>query len=125
METVIVCGLVAVQVVALVLAADFMGGFFHWLEDAYGDPDMPVLGTRVIRPNILHHRHHRLFLKNNGWQSSWDLLLMAAVGVVVAGWAGVLTWRVGLFAALTANMDPFHKWGHGTRKENGPVVSLL
>lgn len=95
METVIVCGLVAVQVVALVLAADFVGGFFHWLEDAYGDPDMPVLGARVIRPNILHDHHPRLFLKNNGWQSSWDLLLVAAVGVVVAGWAGVLTRRVG------------------------------
>ncbi len=125
MEMIIVCGLVAVQVVALVLAADLMGGFFHWLEDAYGDPDMPVLGARVIRPNILHHHHPRLFLKNNWWQSSWDLLLVAAVGVVVAGWAGVLTWRVGLFAALTANMNQFHKWGHGTRKENGPVVTFL
>ena len=49
----------------------------------------------------------------------------AAVGVAVAWWTGMLTWRVGLFAALTANMDPFHKVGHGTRKENGPVVSLL
>jgi ubiquitin-conjugating enzyme E2 variant len=113
------------QLTALVLAADFVSGFFHWLEDAYGHPDTPLLGPLIVRPNIVHHHQPRRFLRHGWWHSSWDLLCIALLVVLGAYWLGCLTWHVWVFAVLTANVNQFHKWAHRTRAENGPLISLL
>ncbi len=41
--------------VLTVLAADFVAGMIHWLEDAYVREDTPLVGKYVARPNIVHH----------------------------------------------------------------------
>ncbi len=37
------------------LAADFMSGFWHWLEDRYFDTEWPIIGKYIAKPNRLHH----------------------------------------------------------------------
>ncbi len=113
------------QAIGVVLLADFVAGVVHWLEDAYGSPDTPVVGPILIRPNIVHHHFPRFFTKLSWWQSSWDIVLIAAALLALAGWAGFLTWHVWLFAFVSVNANQVHKWSHQTRKENGPVVSLF
>jgi len=113
------------QFVLTVLLADFLSGFFHWLEDAYGTPDTPVLGRIYVRPNIRHHHAPRSFLRHNWLQSSWDLLLVGIGIVLVAWWQDQLTWQVWLFVVLAANANQFHKWAHQTPAENGPVIAFL
>ncbi|HTB63826.1 MAG TPA: fatty acid desaturase CarF family protein [Opitutales bacterium] len=113
------------KILATVLAADFVAGFVHWLEDAYAREDTPILGPLVARANIIHHHYPRHFTRLSWWQSSWDLLCLCAL-LVLAAWAtGLLTWEVWLFAMLTTNANQIHKWAHRTRKENGPVISFL
>ena len=116
---------ILLQALGVILLADFLTGVFHWLEDAYGTEDTPVLGPLVIRPNIVHHHYPRFFTKLTWWQSSWDLLLIGALIIGVAAWAGVLTWHVWLFVILCINANQVHKWSHQTRSENGPVISFL
>ena len=36
-------------------AADFLTGFFHWLEDTYCLEGMPLIGSFICEPNIEHH----------------------------------------------------------------------
>src|SRR5688500_4872160 len=91
------------EVVLVVLVADFLSGFFHWLEDAYGREDFPITGRLVTRPNILHHHNPRYFTRHNWWQSSWDLACFCALLVIGAWLLGLLTWHVWLFAFLVAN----------------------
>ena len=116
---------VLLQALGVILLADFLAGVFHWLEDAYGTEDTPVLGPLVIKPNIVHHHYPRSFTKLTWWQSSWELLLIGALIIGVVAWAGVLTWHVWLFVLLCANANQVHKWSHQTRAENGRVVSFL
>ena len=113
------------QFLATILAAEFAAGFVHWFEDAYIRNDTPLIGRFIGRPNTVHHHYPRYMTRNNWWQSSWDLVLLAAALVVGAWWAGLLTWHVWLFALLAANANEFHKWEHRTRKENGRVISFL
>lgn len=113
------------QVLGLVLLADFLAGIVHWLEDAYGTEDTPVVGPLLIRPNIVHHHFPRYFTKLSWWQSSWDLLLLGGVIVGAAAWWGVLSWQLWLFVALSINANQVHKWAHRTPAENGRVVSFL
>src|SRR5579862_5639628 len=111
--------------IGTVLAADFVAGMIHWLEDAYVREDTPLIGKHVARPNIVHHHYPRYMTRHNWWQTSWDLVCLSAT-LVIAAWAlGVLSWEVWLFAILAANANELHKWTHRTRTENGRVISFL
>jgi len=49
------------------------------LADAYVREDTPLIGGWVGRPNTLHHHFPRHLTRHHGWQSSWDLVLLAAM----------------------------------------------
>jgi hypothetical protein len=111
--------------IGTVLAADFVAGTIHWLEDAYVREDTPIIGKWIARPNIVHHHYPRYMTRHSWWQTSFDLLVVSAGLVIVAWFLGLLTWEVWVFAILSANANEFHKWEHRTRKENGRVISFL
>lgn len=111
--------------IATVVAADFVAGLVHWLEDAYVREDTPIIGKYVARPNIVHHHYPRYMTRHSWLQTSFDLLVVSAVMVVAAWFMGLLSWEVWLFAILSANANEFHKWEHRTRKENGRIISFL
>jgi plasmanylethanolamine desaturase len=117
--------LLFLKFVATVLAADFVAGMVHWIEDAYVREDTPVIGKYVARPNIVHHHYPRYMVRHSWWQTSFDLVLMSVAMVIGAWLTGLLSWEVWLFAILSANANEFHKWEHRTRKENGPIISFL
>jgi ubiquitin-conjugating enzyme E2 variant len=117
--------LFVLKFVATVLAADFVAGMVHWLEDAYVREDTPIIGKYVARPNIVHHHYPRYMVRHGWWQTSFDLVLTSTAMVIGAWLTGLLSWEVWLFAILSANANEFHKWEHRTRKENGPVISFL
>ena len=116
---------VVLQVVLIIMLADFAAGVVHWIEDAYVCEDTPIIGSFIGKANVIHHHLPRYMTRNNWWQSSWDLLCLSAL-MVIGAWAlGVLTWQVWLFAAVSTNANQVHKWSHQTRKENGRVISFL
>lgn len=117
--------LTVAQALGLILLADFIAGIVHWLEDAYGREDTPIVGPLLIRPNILHHHQPRYFTRLTWWQSSWDLVLVGALILAAASWWGFLSWQLVLLVVVVANANQVHKWAHRTRAENGPVVSFL
>lgn len=113
------------QAFGIVMLADFVAGVVHWLEDAYGSEDTPVVGPLLIKPNIVHHHFPRHFTKLSWWQSSWDLVIPAALLLAAGWWWGFLSWQLWLFVILSVNANQVHKWAHRTRKENGPIVSFF
>jgi plasmanylethanolamine desaturase len=115
----------SLEFIGTVFAAEFIAGCVHWLEDAYVRENTPLIGKFVGRPNTIHHHFPRYMTRKSWWQSSWDLVLLSVIPVLVAWKMNCLTWPVWLFAALSANANEFHKWSHRTRKENGRVISFL
>lgn len=57
--------MIVLDVIAVVLVADFVSGFFHWMEDAYGREHWPVTGALITRPNVLHHHEPRYFSRHS------------------------------------------------------------
>lgn len=49
--------------ILIILSADFLSGFIHWWEDAYGNPNWKILGKHIIEPNLNHHTNPRDFIK--------------------------------------------------------------
>ncbi|MEC9453515.1 MAG: fatty acid desaturase CarF family protein [Pseudomonadota bacterium] len=111
---------IILEIVAAVLFADFISGVMHWVEDSYGNPEWPVIGPLVIRPNIVRHEEPSAFTKHS-WLRSASVLLIPGAIVLAAAWAcGMLTWHVMLVVALGLNANQFHKWNHmpAKQKEN-------
>ena len=112
------------EIVAVVLLADFVSGLVHWWEDAYARVGDGLLG-RVARDNLRHHARPREFLANGYWASSWDLWLLGAAAVSVCAALDVLSWHVLLFALLVANANQIHKWAHMQAAELPRPVAWL
>ena len=117
--------MLAVEIAAVVLLADFISGFVHWAEDSYGKETTAVVGPWIVAPNLLHHHDARAFVGKSWIASSWDLLAIGAVIVAGAWLAGALTWHVWLFVLLGANANQIHKWNHMHRSEVPAVARLL
>lgn len=118
--------LVVLKFMGVVLLADFVTGFVHWMEDSYWSPETPVLGKWIVIPNLAHHKNGQEFLQKSWLASSWDLLVAGVLTVVIAYLLDVLTWEVWLFALITVNANQIHKWAHITRYENKPrIIGLL
>ena len=115
----------SLQAAGVILAADFISGLIHWIEDAYIREDTPCVGRWIGRSNTLHHHLPRRMARNTWWQSNWDLLLAMSLLVIVAALLGCLTWHVWLFAIVAGNANEVHKWSHRTRRENGVFITLL
>lgn len=117
--------LVLLQILLVIVIADFVAGIVHWFEDAYVREDTPLIGAFIGKANVIHHHLPRFMTRNNWWQSSWDLLAFSAVVVFIAWRLNLLTWHVWLFAAISTNANEVHKWSHRTRKENGRLITFL
>src|SRR6218665_2356504 len=109
MNTLLHLLLIAVQVIVIVGLADFVAGLVHWAEDAYFDEDTPVIGQRVIVPNIVHHHVPRYFTRPSWWQSSRALLFVGLIGLAVAIPLGAVTWQLLLFLVVSVNANQVHK----------------
>ncbi|MEM0968481.1 MAG: fatty acid desaturase CarF family protein [Verrucomicrobiota bacterium] len=116
---------VPLQLLALILTADLLGGFIHWAEDTYGDPTWPIIGPLVFRPNIEHHLHPRQFTKVSFLRRNGPVLLLTTLILLGLAAAGLLSWQgiaFGIFASLGGEV---HAWAHRTKKENGRVITFL
>ncbi len=113
------------KVLVIILIADFISGFVHWLEDAYARPEMPLVG-KIAEENLLHHSKPRDFLKKNWWQSSYDLI---GIGLVVCAGAWLIYGSVNvwllLLLVISINANQIHKWAHQNRTERPWLISKL
>jgi len=117
--------LLPIKVLACVFVADFLSGFFHWLEDAYGREDFPITGKAITQPNILHHRDPLYFTKHSWAYSARELFVIGGVTLLIAWACDFLNWMTLLVVALGVNANEFHKWAHRSRMENGKIITFL
>jgi hypothetical protein len=100
--------------VALVawLVADFLSGFWHWLEDRYFDTRWPLIGKYIAKPNQLHHDQPSAFLNQGYWKRNWTTILPASLAAVIAWFCGVRTWEGLLPFAFVSQANEIHAWAH-------------
>lgn len=98
------------------LFAELASGLFHWWEDRYGNPDWPILGDYIIKPNIDHHKHPVAFTRHSWWTRNNTTLIPCLFGSALSfyGW-WVLDWPI-LWLAIgflfLGHMNEVHSWTH-------------
>ena len=116
---------VLLDILLVILAADFGSGLLHWLEDGYGYSHWPITGEWITAPNILHHQAPNAFTENSWLRSATVLLVLGVVLIGVAWLIGMLTWQFLLFVAIGINANEIHKWNHLPRRKRGKLVAAL
>ena len=105
-------------------AADFLTGFFHWLEDTYCLEQMPLIGGFICEPNIDHHIDPQLMVRVGTFCSrnvlQWGLCIGLFGLLWLANLGNVYTFLTLLFASFG---NEVHRWNHMAK--TGPFVSFI
>ncbi len=113
------------QIVLIILLADFISGIGHWFEDAYGNPDWPILGKYVVIPNIEHHKKPRDFLKGSYIYRNSTVLVPALFFLFLLYSCGWLCWQSIFFTVYIAQVNEVHAISHRIKEENYFLLRLL
>lgn len=113
------------QVVLAMILVDLIGGILHWWEDTYADPEWPIIGPAVAKPNLEHHVRPRAFTKDTFWKRN-RVIIPIVVALAVPIFL-VFGFNIFTLSLLIAGMfaGEVHVWAHRTPKENGPVINAL
>ncbi|MEM9410003.1 MAG: fatty acid desaturase CarF family protein [Planctomycetota bacterium] len=105
-------------------SADFLTGFFHWLEDTYCLESMPLIGGFICEPNIEHHLDPHLIVRV-GTFFSRNVFQWALCGVIfsvlfIIGFGNAYSFLTLLFASFG---NEVHRWNHMSR--SGPWITFV
>ncbi len=116
---------IGLQILALILLADFIGGLFHWAEDSYGTEHTPFWGPVFVRPNLVHHERPAEMMKIH-WLRNNAINVSAGVAVVALFWVvGALSWQVVMFAVAVSCNQQAHRFAHTPTSRLPRVVAWL
>ena len=113
------------QVIGLVLLADFIGGLFHWAEDTFGTPETPLWGPIFVTPNLVHHEQPTRMIEIH-WLVNNTANIAGALAVIAFGWLlGAMSWQLLLFAVLVGVNQQAHRFEHAPRQALPRLVRWL
>lgn len=100
------------------LLADFLSGVFHWLEDRYGNPEWPVIGPLVVRPNLEHHTRPAALCEGGYWNRNNTTIIASLIGVALFWWCI----PVAIAFVILSQANEVHSWAH--QKSNRLIRGL-
>lgn len=103
--------LLLAQIIACWLAADFLSGFWHWIEDRYFEERWPIIGKYIAKPNALHHAQPAAFLAAGYWKRNWTTILPAVTALALS-WSIGAPWQVLLVFAFASQANEIHALAH-------------
>lgn len=114
-----------IQILVCILIADFLSGFFHWLEDSYGREKWIIIGDLITKPNILHHHNPRHFIYASWFVRNRVLLFLAVISLLITHLTHFLNWQTLLVILIGASANEIHRWAHQTPQENGRLIHFF
>lgn len=113
-----------IKIIALILLADLITGFVHFLLDQYGSPESRFF-KNAIEINLSHHDNPRLMIERSYWEltkDSWKLgFILFPLSVLLFGFH----WEILFVLLVGANTNIFHKWSHMKKSERPLIVTWL
>lgn len=101
------------------LLADFVAGFWHWVEDRYFDERWPIIGDYIAKPNTLHHAQPTAFLYQSYFQRNWTTFIPAGIGFALT-----CPHPSCLIFLFVSQANEIHAWAHQKGKVSDWVAVL-
>ncbi|WP_235292583.1 fatty acid desaturase family protein [Portibacter lacus] len=115
--------MIILKIVVIILMADLLTGFFHFLLDQYGKPDARFF-KNAIKINLAHHENPRLMVDRTYWQLTKDSYYIGiALFAISLLWG--FHWEIALLLIVGAQANILHKWAHMKRSEKSILIHFL
>lgn len=115
--------MIFLKIIAIILLADLLTGFFHFLLDQYGRPDAKFF-KNAIEINLAHHERPRQMVDRSYWHLTKDSYYIG-LGLFLFSLIWGFNWEVALLLLVGAQANIVHKWAHMKRSEKNVVIHLL
>lgn len=102
--------MIILYLVLAILVADLLTGIFHWWEDRYGNPNWPILGKYIIKPNIQHHQYPLLFCNGNYIVRNWTTIIPSLIISFIFYSYGYYFWCIVFL--ISSQSNEIHCWEH-------------
>ena len=113
------------QVFLLWIAADFITGVIHWWEDAYGNPNWPIIGKYIVEPNLIHHKQPTKLLEGSYWNRINTSFFAAAIIGGILWLVGLYSWQMIVCLLFCVQGNEVHSMSHRPDKASNTVVRFL
>ncbi len=112
------------EIFAAYLAADFISGLGHWVEDTYFVPGkFKLLNERVIEPNIYHHQNPYPIVNRSYIEINLVSMLLALMGILILLGLGIKDFYYYLVFLFVSHANQTHQWGHNPKPSK--IVSTI
>ena len=116
--------MIILKVILVILLADLITGFFHFLLDQYGSPESRFF-KNAIKINLAHHDDPSKMVGRTYWQLTKDSWKLAIIVITLLTLALGFRWELVLLLLLGANTNIVHKWSHMKKSEKPFLVNFL
>ncbi|MBX9923616.1 MAG: fatty acid desaturase family protein [Rhabdochlamydiaceae bacterium] len=113
------------QVFLLWIAADFISGIVHWWEDTYGNPNWPIIGKYIVKPNLIHHKEPNKMLEKPYWRRISTSLITGVIIGVIFWLTGLHSWQIFVCLLFAIHGNQIHAMTHRPDHLNGKVIIFL
>lgn len=113
------------QVFLLWIVADFITGIIHWWEDTYGNPNWPIIGKYVVKPNLIHHKQPTKLLEGSYWTRINTSFFAAAIIGGVFWFIGIRSWQIMMCLLFCTQGNEIHAMSHRPDRKNSKVTLFL
>lgn len=110
--------IITITIITAIAFADMMSGVFHWWEDRYGNPDWPLIGEWIVKPNQLHHTRPALLCERTYWNRNSTTIMPSAIGAMLFFWCAPVC--IGFI--LLSQSNEIHSWAH---QKCNPFIRFL
>ncbi len=112
------------KIIVLILIADLITGFVHFLLDQYGSPETRFF-KNAVKINLAHHDNPRLMIDRSYWELTKDSWKLAAILLTTSFLIFGFHWEILFVLVIGANTNIFHKWSHMKKSEKPLVIYYL
>lgn len=116
--------MIILKVLIILLFADFITGFFHFLLDQYGSPKSRFF-KNAIKINLAHHDDPRKMTERSYWELTKDSWKLAIVIIALLTAVFGFHWELILLLFFGANTNIVHKWSHMTKQDRPYIATVL
>lgn len=108
---------ITLQIILCIIVADFLTGFFHWLEDTYCLKDLNIpFVAGVCNSNINHHKDPQNMVRNEGLlYTNGTTFIVAIITYFIIFLCIGFSWQLLLIAGLASVGNQVHLWNHQSK----------
>jgi hypothetical protein len=105
-----------IDILLCILAADFISGIIHWLEDTYAVPGKSkFLDKHIVLPNIDHHRNPGYIVRGTYLSNVLVSVILCGLAGLALYLAGIRFWQPYLTLLIASQANQTHAWAHTRR----------